>query len=1220
MSILNLSSINKIEKQVSSKMNPIVYPYGKNIFNKNTVTLDKYIMSTGELVSSDGWYVSDYIPVIANANIILREVTSSTNAHCAFYDISKNIILDSLLDNSSLIGNNRVRIVPNNAAYFRFSNRTDAVSNTDPSRMQVEYGVETTEYEEYSAHPKLPNLISTQDVNIKTDESISSFPTGVNLFNKDTITDNALMLTSGRVTPDSGWYVSDYIPVIENMDLFFRGVSGGTSASSAFFDKDKNIIEGTAIINSELIAMDNIRRVPIGAKFLRFSNQYDTNNHPSDPSKMQVEYGRKFTEYHKYNTLPRTPNFLEPQDVNVVKDHTVKNFPTGKNLFNKNTITNDVYLNKEGSIQNVPTYYLSDFIPVLEGANIILNGVVGTNNGSSAFYDINEEIIEESILPNNELVANGNKRVVPKGAHYFRFSGKEDSFANYDPSRMQVEYGENSTEYEAYDILPKTPNFISTQDVNIKTDESISSFPTGVNLFNKDTITDNTLLLISGKETPSSGWYVSDYIPVIENMDLFFRGVSGGTSASSAFFDKDKNIIADTAIINSELIAMGNTRRVPIGAKFLRFSNQYDTNNHPSDPSRMQVEYGQKFTEYHKYNTLPRIPNFIEPQEVVIKNEKNPTVDGYKLFSDRRDYQILKYNDGDELMAIHKNIAVRASSKDEGATISISTSGVNGEYMRKVIFNADNFPNLLPSSKIEHIVIIPYTRNLTVAQQGNNNRIVLITTLGQIYHNYPSKAVDSDGTASGIDIINFDQSVIWDLPNRKYPSTNPNASGVEKYTPGLPENNYRYMPAISQDNGFGNGGFPKQYTTSEGDTLSRFYDPNLGTNNHSFGYMGGFETSSKLTMLGTYRSNTGSGISASRTGVFATSDGGRSWFLKLEFASYSGQSTSGVEIDTSSSRYDDNSVGDFADYVDGSFVVKDITHNIPSEANKEPSTLFTVGSGIVVKSISKAKPAVITTHENHGLVNGAIIVVQDNPDSESVSPDWDWMRNDSLTASNGGNGRLFKIEKISETSFSLKEYVHNPFTNLGVRHIHCINRMPDGFTVGCGEVYPEGWMFYIPIHHADTYGVVRAEENLQIVRLNSSEDSAVRPLGFFILDDLDNTVIFGSDESRLKRPNLNLPEGRTDTVTRNSTGIFKAKLSDIDDFTKFECIFKAEEPAYIFKEKLGVWIFGGSRGEAGLSFDRGKSWQVNHFGSTLQRYKGTSDNIILIDDGVILLK
>lgn len=893
-------------------------------------------------------------------------------------------------------------------------------------------------------------------------------------------------------------------------------------------------------------------------------------------------------------------------------------YPHGKNMFNKNTALLNNGINSLGNIINSTNWYVSDFIPVIANATIKLRSVRTSATLYNAFYDINKNIITSTLLSSDDTIAKNNVLIVPDNAAYFRFTGRVDSINPWGLEGMQVEYGEEFTGYEPFNPFPKTPNFQNPQDVVVNGNVNINSptleesalwqsggfrqiqYPYGKNLFNKDTITEGQLVTQTGTLATSSNWYASDYIPVIGSSILRFNLIHPTDSANVAFYDIDKKFIS--AKTNNEIRANGYKLNTPSNAVYFRFSNRLDITGQ-GRPDVMQVEYGEHQTSYEPFNPFPSQPNFAKPQEVILTDAQN--VRGYNTISEKRDYKILRHAYDGEILAVNDNLSV----KQLGTTLSISENGINGDYKYNVVFNSTNFPNLKTGSSVLHVLIIHH---------GTGFRVVVVTTLGQIYHNYPNRAVDGAGTALEGDIARFDESVIWDLKDRKFPSTDPNATGVEKYTPGLPEQNYEYSPKVLSDNGYGNGGFDKQITHGS-DTYARYYEPSKVAYRHSFSFMGGFETTKKMTLLGTYKDNS-TEAGASRICLFSTSDGGRSWYVKYEFSSYSGDANPGAAINTSASRFDDKGVGDFPNYTPDSFVINKLTHTYPSAANKEPNTIYSIGADVVITNISKSNPCVVTTATAHGLNTYDNIVIKDNPSSSAVSPSWDWLRNDTLTTISGGNGRLYKVKKITDTTFSLHEFIHNPFNNLACRHIHSINSTDDGFIIGCGEQYPYGWILWAQSHKTESSVGPLGHDLLPIVRLTSTNTAIARPLGVLMLEDPDNTIIFGSDHAYLAMPKMKLPEGRTDNVTRNSAGIFKGRLEDIDDISKFTNIYKSEEPCYFFKEKLNTWIYGGQRGEASLSFDRGKTWFRDNFGGTAEHFRGTSKNMIVIDNVIIVLK
>jgi hypothetical protein len=719
----------------------------------------------------------------------------------------------------------------------------------------------------------------------------------------------------------------------------------------------------------------------------------------------------------------------------------------------------------------------------------------------------------------------------------------------------------------------------------------------GTNLFNYETVTLNVILTASGGTSASSGWLTSAFIPV---------------SSSTAM------------VINKpRFIAEYNVNQVFVAGTYLSITPTAETTFTTSATTAYvrvtistthldvtQLEYGTTSTTIGPYYEKLFL-NGLKYYDIITPYEADPVPSDYTKYVDRSKYQIWKRDTtGIAIKAVYGDIAVKVKTAN---LIYISTTGINGGYDITSSFTVANFPNLMTGSYVENVFIMPWTRNLTTNQTASRWRMVITTTKGQVYHNFPSRAVGSDGAEVAGDIIKFEESVIWDLTERKFPSTDPAATGTEIYFPCLPTNVYENHPILNTDAGFvdtyGNGGFGKSKTVGA-TTYPRFYVPKRMTGQNFLFPMGGYEPGDKLTLIGTYQSNQSAGAGC-RIAVFATDDGGRQWYCKYEFGDQGSSSNWVNNIDTSALT---NA------YTADSFQCILRENVYPSSIDKEPATLFTLGAPVVISSITRATTAVATTSAVHGLTTGDVIAIQDNPGSANLSSDWDWMRNDTISTTSGGTGVLFKVEVVNTTSFKLHDYIHSAFNNLPARHIHHINKIKDGWIIGTGESYPEGWILYAQMKKSDNYAVVLATDTLPIYRLTSTSTSVQRLLGGILLDDTDNTFIAAIDNEYTTRSNLSLPTGRTDIISRSSTGIYSGKLSDIDDMTKFTPIYEAKQVAYFFKEIAGVWMFIGQRGEFAISFDKGVTWNVEDLGDTVVHYYGESRNTVVIDDFVFVLK
>lgn len=545
-------------------------------------------------------------------------------------------------------------------------------------------------------------------------------------------------------------------------------------------------------------------------------------------------------------------------------------------------------------------------------------------------------------------------------------------------------------------------------------------------------------------------------------------------------------------------------------------------------------------------------------------------------------------------------------------------------YLKKINFSSHTLPGLIEGSRLLQSMLLPYMREIRKGVFVKDIRLVLITDKCQIYHNKPKRLLDCDGVSLFNDDIKFEESAVWDLPERKYPSMNKDCDDVEFYFPFLPESVYEYHPIINADDRFvdiyGNGGFGKEYVYVHEDikyVLPRFYFPIRDEMSNSFFHFGGEETDYKMNLIGTYRpNNDGHGV---RTAVFATDDGGRNWFCKYEFGDMGEYEFSQGDKDWGTAFGNKiNCECIQSDLMSESevFAIIKRTSVVPSKNDKEPKEKFKWSSPINVKEIFWKETLTVETKNKHNLTTGNIVALQGKSENEKIVP----LLNNSVSPLTGGNGILYKVNVLDAFNVELYEYVSSTTNPIACRHIHQINRVKDGWIVGTGEIYPNGWLFFIQTKEADTYSIKKAASPFNIYRLNSSEESVQRTLGAIILDDDDASIIYASDHDTLDRTPIASPTDRSFEIVRNSIGVFKGKLADIDYRNNFSVIYEAREPAYLFKQINGILVFAGQRGEFAFSLDQGESWKTYHLKDGLQFYRGTNRCYSVIGDYIFVFK
>ena len=568
-------------------------------------------------------------------------------------------------------------------------------------------------------------------------------------------------------------------------------------------------------------------------------------------------------------------------------------------------------------------WYTSEFTKVIPSSVITLNTFKYLCQ-----YNIHKTFISGTRLDNADESA--ETVTLNADTEYIRVSLNTTKL-----NTMQIEYGAVVTNYEDVSYAMYGGGIkISEVDCNlkpvvqtIKQDvEILKAKPyanirlSGKNLYDSKKSIADKIIAVNGTLGIMVGWYTSDFIEVDANTTY----TASGKPRYIAQYDANKVFIAGTRLdIPTTVNTTFTTNSNAVYVKCTMNATAFEV---------FQLELGEFVTSYE-----PAIYSlFLDEIKIYDLTNGGDNVStnllalsDYTKYVDRQKYQIWKKTDAlsQEVHAIYKDIVVKYKSP----TIYISTTGINGVYSNTVDFTIANFPNLIIGSTIKHIIIIPYTRNYAGNQSAENYRIVIITDKGQIYHNFPSRAIGTDGSSLAGDITKFDESVIWDLPERKLPSKSTSASGVEFYFPALADDSYQFTPLLNADNGYGHGGFDKSKTVYD-TTYPRFYQPRRSDNQNSFKFFGGFEPTDKISMIGTYTSNAFENEGC-RIGIFVTDDGGRQWHCKYEFSDNGTDSSKNWanDIDTTTMA---------TEYVANSFSMLKRNLVIPTALVKEPTTNF----------------------------------------------------------------------------------------------------------------------------------------------------------------------------------------------------------------------------------------------------------------------------------------
>ena len=580
---------------------------------------------------------------------------------------------------------------------------------------------------------------------------------------------------------------------------------------------------------------------------------------------------------------------------------------------------------------------------------------------------------------------------------------------------------------------------------------------------------------------------------------------------------------------------------------------------------------------------------------------------GYRYFLNSEKYFIYKHIGGkNKIVAAYGNIVCTKANK---TTLFLYPNYRNTFFRYKIKLSSKHFESLLPNSTIDVCFILPYCRKCSSGNIIDSWRLVIVTNKCQVFHNFPSHSenMDLEGEIEPLDIIRFDESAVWDLPNKKYPSNSQAHDKSEFYFPGFDEETYHYHPAINgiTKNKYGNKGFPKFIDLPDGSFVSRFYFPERKTESNPFFYLNGLEIDTKITLLGTYRSNTNS---SSRIVVLATVDGGRNWYAKYEFSDTGEYDFRQGNKDNWGLNHGKSINGELLEKIDNnSLTIRKRQLSLDNTKNYQ-----VYSNPIKVERIINSNPITIVTKEQHNLKNGNIVVIQGEADSSL-----NYLLNNNASSSSSGNGLFFKVVVQDENSFFLFENVSNVDNTLPCRHIHFIDRQRDGWTIGTGEIYPNGWLLFMGSREGDTYSDIDIMQPFLTKQLTFSQSSIQRSMGLYLFErNEENYLVYASDHDLLNRETTFGPN----TIERNSTGVYVGKLSSLDDYKNTFPIFETNEPCLFFKLIGDDYIFGGQRGLLAFGHRFGKEWEVLRIENAIKRYHGETSGFIVIDDYLFIKK
>lgn len=410
-----------------------------------------YIGSKGELNTSEGYAVSNYIPLTrSNQKAILARKGKKENTSggfVAYYDWDKKFISATIMKDSA------VATWFEGVSYVRFS-----ISRYKEGENQIVYGDSIIDYIPYG-NSILDDSVTIKGGNIKKliigTESIkaeSVTPTKTtffrqNLFNpndENYLADSYFSDAKGSIGVSSNYAISGYIPFDEgNLILSVNGkVSSMNGGYNIYYNENKEVIGGE--INTET---SQIATWFEGVAFVRFSIR-------SPRGEVMIERGSKVEEYIPYteNPLLNRKNVPEatPFNESVSVEKLTSDFSASKspNLLN----LEDCILNSYAIVRaSDRTYYTAS------NSNLITSGLIKVKPNTNYSYSMGHSYIpldkDKLSLVDAAISAGGTKTITtPEGCEYLIIN-----YYRYRDDLKPYNFFHTNRLYEGDIVFPYTP-------------------------------------------------------------------------------------------------------------------------------------------------------------------------------------------------------------------------------------------------------------------------------------------------------------------------------------------------------------------------------------------------------------------------------------------------------------------------------------------------------------------------------------------------------------------------------------------------------------------------------------------------------------------------------------------------------------------------------------------------------------------------------------------
>ncbi|HHP6882596.1 TPA: hypothetical protein ACSE73_000318 [Acinetobacter baumannii] len=388
-------------------------------------------------------------------------------------------------------------------------------------------------------------------------------------------------------------------------------------APSEFSSIDQILVPGQYICNSDSIAA-TIAGIPVNKSFhLEVSAKGNAVSQEFKPFFTTDIYVRTSNASLVFPAFQKTASTSEVA-ASINNAMSTISYKVSKNMFNSATVVNNSRLSATGAIANVTNAKRSAHIPVGAGRKYTISWSNSATVAPTIAFFANTTDLQGVGYASLGLVPPVTI-TVPANVEYMIINTKHES--SVELTNLQIELGEEATEYSPY---AETGTVIKDGALLPPVLKDYEKLFESVNLFNESTVIPNYFLSsVNGALSPSTGWTISGFIPVVAGRQYT---LSGQRSRQGISFFPTNEITTNPAISYINDSSMPITVTAPAGANYAVIALESAS---LKGWSNIQFEEGPVDTQYIPYGkTLTLVDSEYLTTDIATVRNKFSLIDG----------------------------------------------------------------------------------------------------------------------------------------------------------------------------------------------------------------------------------------------------------------------------------------------------------------------------------------------------------------------------------------------------------------------------------------------------------------------------------------------------------------------------------------------------------------------------------------------------------------